>query len=164
MERSTYVLVASLCLALAIWQWRSVPDVVWAVEGDAGRYALYGLYGLGWAIALLSSFLINHFDLFGLQQVYYHWRGRDMPAHSYRTPLLYRVVRHPLMLGLAIVFWAVPTMSVGHLIFSVGMTLYILVGIQFEERDLVRAFGDDYRAYRRRTSMLIPMPPRADNR
>jgi protein-S-isoprenylcysteine O-methyltransferase Ste14 len=157
MERSTYVLAASLALALILWQWRPIPQpVVWNVESRTGANLLWAVFWLGWAVMLLSTFLINHFELFGLRQVYARLAGRELPEPEFRTPLLYRYVRHPLYLGLLLGFWAAPVMTAGHLLFSIGCTGYILVGIWFEERDLIARFGDQYRRYRNQVGMLLP--------
>jgi methanethiol S-methyltransferase len=154
-ERSTYVLAATLALALLMWQWRPLPQTVWDLDG-ASRTLVAGLSWLGWLTVLGTTFLINHFDLFGLRQVYRHLRSRPPALPAFRTPLLYRLVRHPLMLGFVVAFWAAPTMSRGHLLFAVCTTAYILVALQLEERDLVAQFGDEYAAYRRRVPMLVP--------
>jgi protein-S-isoprenylcysteine O-methyltransferase Ste14 len=157
MERSTYVLAASLALALILWQWRPIPEpVVWNVESRTGADLLWAVFWLGWAVMLLSTFLINHFELFGLRQVYARLAGRELPEPDFRTPLLYRYVRHPLYLGFLLGFWAAPVMTAGHLLFSIGCTGYILVGIWFEERDLIARFGDQYRRYRNQVGMLLP--------
>jgi methanethiol S-methyltransferase len=155
-ERSTYVLLSSLTLLLLFWQWRPMPAIVWYVEEPEIAAAITGLSFLGWVIAFTSTFLINHFELFGLHQVVDNLAGRHMPAPTFRTPLFYKFVRHPLYLGFIIAFWAAPTMSVGHLLFAAVTTAYIFVGILLEERDLVDLFGDEYRSYRRRVSMLLP--------
>ena len=154
-ERSTYVLLASLALMLVLWQWRPIPTIVWEVGGPAGT-ALLVLSLLGFGVVLLSTFLINHFELFGLQQVVLNLVGRDAVEQKFRTPFLYKTVRHPLYLGFVIAFWAAPVMTAGHLLFSVVTTGYILVGIAFEERDMIEAFGDEYRRYRQQVAALIP--------
>jgi protein-S-isoprenylcysteine O-methyltransferase Ste14 len=159
-ERSTFVLFATAAVALLLWQWRPMTDVVWSVQNPAGIAVIQGIFWLGWAILLLSTFLINHFELFGLRQVVCRLMGWQIPAPQFRTPLLYKRVRHPLYLGFLLGFWAAPTMTTGHLLFSVATTGYILIGIFFEERDLVNLFGDQYRRYRRQVSMLIPLPGR----
>ncbi|CQD19820.1 putative integral membrane protein [Mycobacterium europaeum] len=159
-ERSTYVLLSSAVLALLYWQWRTMPTVIWDVRLPVVRAVLWALFWLGWAIALLSTFLINHFDLFGLRQVYLASRQEPYTSVEFRVRLLYRVVRHPLMLGMVIAFWAAPVMTAGHLLFSTGMTIYVLVATQLEERDLVATLGPQYRDYRREVSMLLPIPRR----
>jgi methanethiol S-methyltransferase len=155
-ERSTYVLLSSLALFLLFWQWRTMPAVIWHVTWAPGRIALWGLFALGWITVLLSTFLIDHFDLFGLRQVYLAWRGTPYTNLEFRESLLYRVVRHPLMLGFLIAFWAIPTMTAGHLLFAFATTGYILIAIQLEEHDLVAALGDRYRDYRARVPMIVP--------
>ena len=159
-ERSTFVVFATAALALLLWQWRPMPEVVWQVENPIAIAAIHGLFWLGWAILLFSTFLLNHFELFGLRQVFARLMGWRTPSPQFRTPLLYKHVRHPLYLGFVIAFWAAPTMSVGHLLFSIATTGYILIGIFFEERDLINLFGDQYRRYRAQVSMLIPLPGR----
>jgi protein-S-isoprenylcysteine O-methyltransferase Ste14 len=155
-ERSTYVLFASLALALLLWQWRPIPTVLWQVADPQIAMAITGLSFVGWFIVLTSTFLINHFELFGLHQVANNLAGHPMPAPRFRTPLYYQFVRHPIYLGFIIAFWAAPTMTVGHLLFAAVTTAYIVVGILLEERDLVDVFGDEYRRYRERVSMLVP--------
>jgi protein-S-isoprenylcysteine O-methyltransferase Ste14 len=155
-ERSTFVLAASLVLALLLWQWRPLPTTIWDVDSDAARAALHALSWLGWLIVLATTFFIDHFDQFGLRQAYRHFRARPPAPPEFRTPLLYRLVRHPLMLGFIIAFWAPPTLTQGSLLFAAVTTGYILVALQLEERDLLHEFGDDYDAYRRRVPMLVP--------
>jgi methanethiol S-methyltransferase len=159
-ERSTYVVLSSAVLMLLYWQWRTMPAVIWDVRQAAGRPVVWALFWLGWAIALASTFMVSHFDLFGLRQVYLAWRGKPYTHLAFRVRLFYRLVRHPLMLGFLIAFWAAPTMTAGHLLFSIAMTGYILIAVQFEERNLVAALGDQYRDYRREVPMLLPRPPR----
>jgi methanethiol S-methyltransferase len=160
-ERSTYVLLSNAALLLMYWQWRAMPTLIWDVRQPAARLALWGLFGIGWAMVFASTFMINHFDLFGLRQVYLAWRGKPYAELEFHTVLLYRLVRHPLMLGFLIAFWATPTMTAGHLLFAIGTTSYILLALQLEERDLMAAMGDQYRDYRRRVPMLIPLARRA---
>lgn len=157
-ERSTYVLVASVVLLLLFRTWHAMPTPVWSVENDAGRLILHGLFGVGWVIVLLSTFLIDHFDLFGLKQVWTYWRGQTYQPPGFQSPVLYKWVRHPIYLGFIIAFWSTPHMSFGHLYFAAMCTAYILVAIQFEERDLITAHGEAYRIYRSGASMLAPWP------
>jgi protein-S-isoprenylcysteine O-methyltransferase Ste14 len=155
-ERSTYVLLASLALVLLFWQWRPILQVVWHVENPQIATAIMVLSFFGWFLVLLSTFLINHFELFGLHQVVNNLRGRIMPPPRFKAPALYKLVRHPIYLGFIIAFWAAPTMTLGHLLFAAVTTAYIFVGIFLEERDLVDLFGDEYRRYRERVGMLLP--------
>ena len=155
-ERSTYVLLASLCLLLLFWQWRPIPAIVWHVDDPNAAAVAMAISLLGWVIVFTSTFLINHFELFGLHQVTANLAGRDMPPPRFRAPLYYKFVRHPIYLGFIIAFWAAPVMTVGHLLFAFVTTAYIFVGIFLEERDLTELFGDEYRRYKARVSMLIP--------
>jgi len=159
-ERSTYVLLASLLLALLFWQWRPILEVVWSVKNPAASMVLEVVFFAGWALVLVSTFLIGHFDLFGLRQVYLYQVGRAYTTSGFKTPGLYKVVRHPIMLGFIIAFWATSKMTVGHLVFAIATTVYILIALQIEERDLMNAHGDAYREYKRKVSMLIPLPRR----
>ena len=161
MERSTFVALASLLLLLAFWQWRPIPGTVWEIEAPAGRAALYALFALGWFLVFFSSFLIDHFDLFGLRQAYLHFRGRPYSHVPMKVVSLYRWVRNPLMLGFLVAIWATPLMTAGHLLFALAMSAYILVGIRFEERTIERELGEIYRAYCKRTPMLVPIPGRS---
>lgn len=154
-QRSTYVLLSSLILLLLFWQWRPIPAPIWQTSGIAA-WALIGVHWLGWLIAFASTHMIDHFDLFGLRQAFAAFRGSEIPRQSFRTPLLYKIVRHPLMLGFLLAFWATPEMTVGHLLFAIANTAYILVALQFEERDLIAEFGMTYRQYCRRVPMLLP--------
>ena len=155
-ERSTYVLFASLSLLLLFWQWRPMPAIVWQINTPQLAMAMTGLSLVGWVLVFTSTFLINHFELFGVQQVVQNLSDQKPSAPVFRTPLYYKFVRHPIYLGFIIAFWATPVMTYGHLLFAAVTTAYILVGIMLEERDLVEIFGDDYRRYRERVSMLIP--------
>ncbi|MEO5494584.1 MAG: methanethiol S-methyltransferase [Sphingomonas sp.] len=156
LERSGYVLAASLVLIVLFAFWRPIPQALWVVTNPVGVYVLWALFGLGWAIVLLSTFLINHFELFGLKQVWLNLTGRPEGQMKFRTPFFYRFVRHPLYSGFILAFWATPVMTVGHLVLALGMTVYILIAISYEERDLVETFGDEYRTYRRATGKLFP--------
>lgn len=164
-ERSMYMLQAGLLALLLIWQWRAIPITIWEVESQLLSGLIWGLYFLGWVIAFIATFLINHFELTGLQQVFAYARGKAPVVPRFRTPFLYRIVRHPMQLGALIAFWAAPHMTVGRLVFAVGMTTYILIGLTFEERDMVRRFGDTYCEYQRTTPRLIPaIFPRSSTR
>jgi len=165
-QRSSYVLLSSLLLLLLFWQWRPIPTPVWQIGGIAA-WLLIGVYWAGWSIALASTFMIDHFDLSGLRQAFFALRGAEAPGQSFRTPLLYKIVRHPLMLGLLLAFWATPEMTAGHLLFAIMTTAYILLGLQLEERDLTAQFGTTYQQYRRHVPMLLPRifgRPRAEDR
>lgn len=155
-ERSTYVLLSSLALVLLFWQWRPIPTVIWQIDDPAWAALVTGLSLLGFGMVFFATFLINHFELFGLHQVLNNLSGRTMPTQKFRTPVLYKVVRHPIYLGFIIAFWAAPTMTGGHLLFAAVTAGYILVGIWLEERDLTEMFGEQYREYCNRVGMLIP--------
>ena len=157
-ERSVFVLFASLALILVFWQWRPMTGVIWSVDNHFGRAALWLIFAIGWLTVLLSTFMINHFELFGLRQVYLNSRGMNDSEMNFQTRALYRFVRHPIMLGFIIAFWATPHMTTGHLLFAAVTTAYILVAVQFEERDLVDHHGETYREYQRKVSMLLPLP------
>ena len=155
-ERSTYVVISSLLLSLICWNWQAIPTVVWDVSSPVGRSLLLAMFAAGWLILLLSTFMVNHFDLFGLRQVYLRLRGREYTPLSFTERALYRFVRHPIYLGFVIAFWATPHMSLGHLVFAIATTGYIFVGIFFEERDLMKYHAVEYGAYRARVPMLLP--------
>jgi protein-S-isoprenylcysteine O-methyltransferase Ste14 len=157
-ERSTFVLATSVVFALLYWQWRPITAEVWHVENPVAAAALTGLSFAGWGVLFYSSFLVDHFDLFGLRQVYFHLIGKQYTQPELKTVSLYKWVRHPLMLGVLIAVWAAPTMTYGHLVFSTVMTAYVFVGIALEERDLKRLLGSEYERYRRETPMLVPLP------
>lgn len=159
-ERSTYVLFASLTLILLFWQWRPMVDILWNVENIGARYILWAIFLLGWTLVLVGTFLINHFDLFGLRQVYLYQSGEAYTELGFGMPFLYKIVRHPIMLGFIVAFWATPRMTIGHMVFAVATTAYILIAIQFEERDIVSAHGSAYEDYRKRVSMILPIPKR----
>lgn len=158
-ERTTYVMATNVVMLLLFWQWRPVGGTIWAFgDGTSAAFVLRAVNIGGWVLAVVSTFLINHFELLGLQQVYAHARGVQLAGQTFKQPYLYRWIRHPLYLGFLIAFWATPMMTWGHLLFSVGSTGYILLAVQFEERDLIRLFGDRYREYRQRVPMLFPRP------
>ena len=157
-ERSTYVLASSVALMLLFWQWSPLGGVVWDVQNPIGRAALYSGFAFGFLLVFVATVLINHFDLFGMRQVWLHLVGREYRPLAFVTPGPYRLVRHPLYVGWFFAFWCTPTMTVTHLVFAVMTTAYILIAIQFEERDLIRMFGDEYRRYRQRVAMLFPWP------
>ena len=155
-ERSTYVLLASGCLSLTMWQWQPMGGVLWTVESESGKGLVLFLFFLGWSLVFFSTFLINHFDLFGIRQVWLYFKGRRYEQLQFSTPNLYRMVRHPLYFGFLVAFWCTPVMTVAHLLFAVLCTGYILTAIQFEEKDLLAQFGDRYNLYRTQAPMIIP--------
>lgn len=155
-ERSSYVLFASAALILMFWLWKPITQDVWHIHMPAAVFALWVMFALGWGVVLSCTFLIDHFDLFGLRQVYLNLKQRSYSPVGFREPFFYRLVRHPLMLGFIMSFWAAPVMTVGRLVFAAGMTSYILIALQFEERDMVTYFGEEYRKYRQRVPMLVP--------
>jgi protein-S-isoprenylcysteine O-methyltransferase Ste14 len=159
-ERSTYVLFASFALLLLYWQWQPIPTPVWTVDNPVAAGAIDAVFWLGWVVLVASTFLLNHFELFGLSQVFMRLFGKQPSEAKFRTPLLYRYVRHPIYLGILLAVWATPAMTVGHLLFALVNTAYILIGIQLEEHDLIQQFGDRYRRYRRHAAMLVPLPGR----
>lgn len=156
LERSTYVLLSSLSLILLFWQWRPMTETIWQVENAVGSGILTAVFWLGWLLVLGSSFMVSHADLFGLRQVSLYATGKEYRGIGFKTPMMYKYVRHPLYLGFLAAFWSAPRMTLGHLLFSVVTTGYILTAIQFEERDMLRSFGDAYRSYKGRTPMLLP--------
>jgi methanethiol S-methyltransferase len=157
LERSTYVLLSSLCLLLLVWQWQPMGGYIWSVKNETGKIILNALFITGWLIVLLSTFMINHFDLFGLRQVWFYFNGKKYEPLRFRTPFFYKYVRHPLYLGWLIAFWATPVMSAAHLLFAVLTTGYIFTAIFFEERDLTTTFGNRYREYKKNVPMIIPI-------
>ncbi|HET7614932.1 MAG TPA: hypothetical protein VFK26_13510 [Gemmatimonadaceae bacterium] len=157
-ERSTYVLSASLVLLLLYALWRPIPNAIWNVTNPTAVTLLWALFGLGWAIVFISTFMIGHFDLFGLKQVWLNMAGRTRSPDSFRTPAFYKIVRHPIMAGFFIAFWATPFMSAGHLLFAIATTGYILLAVQLEERDLVAAHGEQYLNYRKQVPAFVPIP------
>jgi|SRR5882724_1636048 len=159
-ERSTFVLLSSLALLLLYWQWRPIPEPIWAVQNPVIATALEAISFFGWGLLFASTFMLSHFELFGLSQVFACLFRTQSPAAKFHTPLLYRLVRHPIYLSFLLAFWATPSMTAGHLLFAIATTGYILIGIQLEERDLIGMFGDQYRSYRERVSMLLPLPGR----
>lgn len=160
-ERSVYVLISTLLLILLFWQWRPMGPVIWSVESTAGQAVLWSLFAAGFGITFVSTWLIDHFDLFGLKQIWSQFRGRKAEPPRFVTPLFYRIVRHPLYLGFLVAFWAAPLMTLGHLLFAGGMTLYILIGSWLEERDLAGYLGEDYQRYQEQVPKLVPVPGRA---
>jgi protein-S-isoprenylcysteine O-methyltransferase Ste14 len=159
-ERSTFVLFSSLALLLLYWQWQPMPEPVWTVQNPGIAVALQAISLFGWGMLVVTTFMLSHFELFGLSQVFARLFGKDLPAAKFHTPLLYRLVRHPIYLSFLLAFWSTPLMSQGHLLFALATTGYILIGIQLEERDLIAMFGEQYRRYQRRVSMLVPLPGR----
>ena len=163
-ERSTYVLMSNLAMIVIFLLWEPMGGVIWAADSAVSKALIMSLYMFGWALVLVSTFLINHFHLFGLQQVWYQFRGKQVPAANFTTPSLYRMVRHPLYVGWIMVAWAATTMTVAHLVFAIMTTAYILVAIQFEEKDLKDEFGEDYARYQKEVPMIIPtLKPKALN-
>ncbi len=160
-ERSLFVLLSSLLLLLMNWQWQPLPDFVWQIDNMFGRTILYAFAAAGWGLVLYATFLINHFDLFGLRQVWLYFNKIEYTAVKFKETALYRSMRHPLMFGFIIAFWATPDMTQGHLLFAIVTTVYILIAIQVEERSLIALHGDEYRSYQERVSMIIPMRPKS---
>jgi protein-S-isoprenylcysteine O-methyltransferase Ste14 len=159
-ERSTYVLFTSFVLLILYWQWQPIPAPVWTVQDPIVAGAINGVFWLGWVVLVASTFMLSHFELFGLSQVFARLFGKQLSGAKFRTPLLYRHVRHPIYLGVLLAVWATPAMTAGHLLFALVITGYILIGIQLEEHDLIQQFGDQYRRYRQHAAMLVPLPGR----
>lgn len=155
-ERSTYVLLSNLAMILLFWQWRPIGGIVWDVQNSTAQIVLWSLFAFGWSLVLVTTFLINHFDLFGLRQIWLYLLGKEYTPLKFKTHGLYRMIRHPLYVGWMIAFWATPTMTIAHLVFAIATTAYMLIAIQLEERDLVTFLGEDYAQYRTRVPMLIP--------
>ncbi len=155
-ERSTYVLFSSMALWVMFYFWQPIPMIVWSIENEVIAAILWAIFGIGWGIVLLSTFLISHFELFGLKQVWKNLRGGGEVAPQFRKPFFYKLVRHPLYTGFLLAFWAIPVMTLGHVIFAVGMTIYVLIAISYEEKDLVGLFGREYQSYQEQVGMLIP--------
>ena len=155
------MLLASLVLLLLFWQWRPITQPVWTVTDPAGAAALQVIFWFGWVLLFASTFMLSHFELFGLTQVFARLMGKQLPEPKFHTPMLYRHVRHPIYLSFLLAFWSTPVMTVGHLVFAVATTGYILIAIQLEERDLIRTFGDQYRRYKAHVGMLVPLPGRS---
>lgn len=160
LERSTYVLFASLVLLLTFWLWQPMPGIVWDLSGSLFAYVMWALFGIGWTILFTSSFMIDHFELFGIKQVVTHYKGQAMPSPEFKTPYLYKHTRHPIYLGLLMGLWFIPTMTVSHLTLAIGYTVYVFIGVIYEERDLIRLFGDKYREYKKRVPMVFPFTNR----
>jgi protein-S-isoprenylcysteine O-methyltransferase Ste14 len=156
-ERSTFVLVTSLLLLLLFWKWQPMTGIIWNISNPIGAFILSAIFWIGWLIVFFSTFMINHFDLFGLRQVFLNFQGKEYTQLEFTSSILYKYVRHPIMLGFIIAFWATPLMTVGHLVFAVATTGYIIIGINFEERDLVKLHGQSYQDYRNKVSMLFPI-------
>ena len=155
-ERSLYVMLTGVVLCLLYWFWRPIPDVLWSVEADSIRIMIWLFAASGWGIVFISTFLISHFELFGLHQIWSDLRSRSLPALTFRQPLFYKLVRHPIYTGFLLAFWATPDMTYGHLLFAAGMTVYIVIGIRYEERDLKKDLGEVYEDYSRQVGMVIP--------
>ncbi len=159
-ERSTYVLFTSLTLILLFWQWRPLGSTLWNLSGTLWGSILIGISALGWLVVLVSTFLIDHFDLFGLKQVYLNLKGNEAQSIDFKTPSIYKYVRHPIYFGFILAFWATPIMTTAHLLFAIATSGYILIGIYLEEKDLISNYGDTYREYKKKVSMLFPLPPK----